>query len=115
MQTINAQQVKHMWDRGEDFVLVNTLPADQFPATKIPGAVNIPEASDDFVGRVLQKAEDKGKPLVVYGANRSCECAASAAKKLLDASFEDVWVFEEGAQGWREFMKAKRSLGAARW
>lgn len=111
MQTITAQEVKHLWDRGEDFLLINTLPAEKFAQTRIPGAVNIPESDHNFVGNVLQKAGSKEKSIVVYCASRVCDSSSKAMQKLLDAGFEDVVDFEEGAEGWRAFM-AKKGMGA---
>jgi rhodanese-related sulfurtransferase len=115
MQTISAQELKHFWDRGEDFLLVNTLPAEYFSETKIPGAVNIPQDSDDFADRVLEKAGSKEKAIVVYCASRKCDSSSQAALKLLDAGFEEVWDFEDGVEGWRELQKSKKGTGATKW
>ena len=115
MQTISAQELKHFWDRGEDFLLSNTLPAEQFPETKIPGAVNIAHDSDDFAEHVLEKAGSKEKAIVVYCASRQCDSSAKAAKKLLDAGFEEVWDFQDGAEGWHKLQKSQRNAGAMKW
>ncbi len=114
MQTINAQDLKHLWDRGEDFLLVNTLPSEHFATTKIQGAVNFPEIGDDFAQNVLQRAGSIEKTIVVYCANRGCDSATKAAQKLLEAGMEDVWVFEGGAEEWQEFQKLKRTA-ASKW
>jgi rhodanese-related sulfurtransferase len=114
VQTINAQELKFMWDRGEDFLLVNTLAAADFPKTKIPGAASFPEADPDFVNLVLQRTGSKEKTIVLYGANPACTFAGSAAQKLLDAGFVDVLLYEGGAEEWQTFMKAKRST-ASKW
>jgi rhodanese-related sulfurtransferase len=114
VQSITSQEVKHLWDRGEDFLLVNTLPAEKFAETRIPGAVNIPESEEDFPGRVLQKAGSKEKAIVVYCASAKCDSSNKAMQKLLDAGFEDVWEFVEGAEGWRAFMAKKRSTAGRR-
>lgn len=114
MQTITAQELKYMWDRGEDFLLVNTLPREKFAKTKVLGAVNIPQQEDDFAARVLQRAGSKDKTIVVYCAGRECDSSHKAAQKLLDASFEDIRVFEEGAEGWQQFTKSTTAR-MARW
>jgi rhodanese-related sulfurtransferase len=114
VQTISAQDLKHMWDRGEDFLLVNTLPAERFAETKVLAAVSVPEGDDDFAGRVLEKAGARDRTIVLYCTNRDCDSSYKAAQKLLDGSFEDVWVFEEGVEGWREYTKA-RGAGVGRW
>jgi rhodanese-related sulfurtransferase len=114
VRNISAQDLKHMWDRGEDFLLVNTLPAEKFSGTKVLGAVNIPESNDDFAARVLEKAGARDRAIVLYCANRDCDSSTKAAQKLLDAGFEDVQVFEEGAEGWQDFTKSK-GAGVGRW
>jgi rhodanese-related sulfurtransferase len=114
VQILTAQELKHMWDRGEDFLLVNTLPAEKFASTKVLSSVNIPESAEDFAARVLEKAGSRERTIVLYCASDACDSSNKAAQKLLDSSFEDVWVFEAGAEGWREFTKA-RSSAASRW
>ena len=113
MHTITAQDLKHMRDRGEDFLLVNTLPAEMFNETRIPGAVNIPEKDGDFAERVEQRAGGKEKTVVTYCVSAECDSSQKGAYKLEAAGFEDVWKFEEGAEGWKEFSK-KKSAGVGR-
>lgn len=103
-----------MWDRGEDFLLVNTLPAEKFASTKVLSSVNIPENEDDFAARVLEKSGALDRTIVLYCASSACDSSSKAAQKLLDASFQDVWVFESGAEGWREFTKT-RGASIRRW
>ena len=102
MQTITAQDVKHLWERGEDFLLVNTLPADKFAPTKIPGSVNIPESDDNFAARVLERAGSKEKSIVVYCANRQCQNSHIAAHRLSALGYTDVAVYAGGKQEWEE-------------
>jgi rhodanese-related sulfurtransferase len=115
VQTITAQEVKFMWDRGEDFVLINTLPRDRFAATKVLAAASIPESEGDFPARVLAKLGALDRTVVLYSANRACDSSRRAAQKLLDASFEDVRVLEDGADGWREFERKAKGSSVGRW
>jgi rhodanese-related sulfurtransferase len=78
-------------------------------------SVNLPESADDFAARVLEKAGSRERTIVLYCASESCDSSSKAAQKLLDASFEDVRVFEAGAEGWREFTKARSSSSSSRW
>ena len=71
------------------------------------------ESDDDFASRVLAKSGSKEKQIVVYCASAECDSSTKAVQKLLDAGFEDVWDFEEGAQGWRDFV-AKKGVGYSR-
>ncbi len=100
MRAITPQALKDMQDAGDQFVLVNTLPRDQFETTKIEGAVNIPESESDFVEQAQKQAGGKKKTVVVYCASTECDSSTKAAKKLDEAGFTDVLDFESGSEGW---------------
>ncbi len=108
MNTITAQELRKMQGAGEDFLLVNTLPADSFAKTKIPGAVNIPESDSDFVQRVEMQAGGKGKTVVVYCASSQCDSSTKGAEKLNKAGFTDLYDFEAGFEGWSQEKEAGR-------
>jgi len=102
MNTLTAEELKQMQDRNEDFLLVNTLDEKAFADTQIPGAVNIPQSRDGFVQRVEQESGGKDKKIVVYCASEACDSSPTAAKKLEEAGFSNVFDFEAGAKGWEE-------------
>lgn len=102
MKTLTATDLDAMQQRGDDFLLVNTLDEDKFAATKIEGAVNIPLNSGDFVQRVEKQAGGKDQPVVVYCANKECPSSTKAAQQLDKAGFDQVYDFEDGAKGWKE-------------
>lgn len=101
MQTITAEELKQKKERGEDFLLINTLSEEDFEVTHIPDAINIPQESDDFVQRVEQRAGSKDKPIVVYCARTACDSSRYAAEKLEAAGFRNVFDFEGGAEEWK--------------
>jgi len=107
MITLTARELRKMRDANEDFLLVNTLPADMFAQTKLPGAINIAEQDADFVERVEKKAGGKDKTVVVYCASMQCNSSANAAEKLDQAGFADVYDFEAGAEGWFQLNSEK--------
>lgn len=102
MQSLTAEQLKEMQSQKEDFLLINTLDEKNFPATRIPGSINIPQSRPDFAERVEQQAGSKDKKIVVYCANESCQASPKAAHKLEQAGFSNVYDFEAGAQGWQQ-------------
>ena len=65
MKTITTDQLKGLREKNGGLTLVNTLEADSFEKTRIPGAVNVPLNSSDFMTRVEQEAGGKHKPIVV--------------------------------------------------
>jgi rhodanese-related sulfurtransferase len=64
VQTVSREDLKAMMDRGDDFVLVETLAEEQYRRAHLPGALNLPP------DRVREKAPellpDKEADIVVY-------------------------------------------------
>lgn len=106
MNRVTAEQLKSLQDSSEDFLLINTLDAEHFSSTKIPGAINIPQSNDEFVEQVENQAGSKDRRIVVYCASEECNSSSEAARKLEAAGFTNVHDFEAGAEGWKEFGQA---------
>jgi rhodanese-related sulfurtransferase len=102
MKTISTDQLKGLREKNGGLTLVNTLEADSFEKTRIPGAVNVPLNSSDFMTRVEQEAGGKHKPIVVYCASEQCNSSEKAAKKLEDAGFTAVSRYTGGAAAWKK-------------
>ena len=64
METISREELKGKIDRGESFVLVETLQAVAYQHEHLPGAINLPP------DRVRELAPgllpDKGAEIIVY-------------------------------------------------
>jgi rhodanese-related sulfurtransferase len=102
MKTISTEDLKALQDQNEHLTLVNTLGAEAFEKTKIPGAINVPLECDDFAARVEKEAGGKSKPVVVYCASQQCDSSEKAARKLESAGFTAVSRYTGGAAAWRE-------------
>lgn len=102
MNTLTAEQVRTHAERNSDLLLINTLDANDFASTQIPGSINIPQSQDDFVKRVEGEAGHRDREIVVYCASEKCNSSTQAAQKLQDAGFTNVYDFEAGAQGWKQ-------------
>jgi rhodanese-related sulfurtransferase len=102
MKTIEATKLKALLDGNDDVLLVNTLNADSFEKTRVPGAVNIPLEGEDFLARVEEQAGGKDKPVVVYCASQQCNSSEKAAEKLENAGFTAVTDFAGGFKAWQE-------------
>ena len=102
MKTLTAEQLREMKDREDDFLLINTLDEEGFSQTRIPDSINIPQSADDFVQRVEQEAGGKNQKIVVYCASEQCDSSPTAAMKLEQAGFSNVFDFESGAEGWQQ-------------
>ena len=66
VQEISREDLKAKMDRGDDFVLVETLEEEHYELTHLPGAINLPPGQTD---RVQELIPDKRAEVVVYCAN----------------------------------------------
>ncbi len=66
METITREQLEEKIDRGEDFVLVDTLGEEYYRQSHLPGAINLPLEEIDRAEEVLP---DKEAEIVVYCMN----------------------------------------------
>jgi rhodanese-related sulfurtransferase len=67
LETISRDDLKGKIDRGENFILVETLPATAYQHAHLPRAINLPP---DRVGELApQLLPDKSAEMVVYCAS----------------------------------------------
>ncbi|MFZ0255075.1 MAG: rhodanese-like domain-containing protein [Gammaproteobacteria bacterium] len=100
MNTVAANELKAMLERDQGAILINVLSEADFEEARIPGSANIPVSRNDFVERVEDLAGGKNKPIVVYCATAECTESPTAAHKLEEAGFTDVYNFEGGMEAW---------------
>lgn len=67
IETILRDDLKGKIDRGDDFILVETLPAVAYHHEHLPGAINIPP--DRVAELAPQLLPDKSAEIVVYCAS----------------------------------------------
>jgi rhodanese-related sulfurtransferase len=65
--TISRDELKLKIDRGEQFLLVETLPATAYHHAHLPGAINLPPDQVTQLARTI--LPDKAAEIVVYCAN----------------------------------------------
>ena len=63
-QTLDRDELKEKIERGDDFVLVETLPEAAFKKRHLPGAVNL-----DDISKVPELFPDKDAEIVTYCTN----------------------------------------------
>ena len=102
MKTITTDALKALRNQNGGVTLINTLGAEAFEKTKIPGSINIPLDREDFAARVEQESGGKDKPVVVYCASEQCDSSERAAKKLETAGFTAVSRYTGGAAAWEK-------------
>lgn len=62
--TISREELKQKIDRGDEFTLVETLPAMAYHNGHLPGAINLPP--DQVTARAHEVLPDKTADIVVY-------------------------------------------------
>jgi rhodanese-related sulfurtransferase len=115
MKTMTFDQLADWLDRGDDLLLIDVLPREQFARDRIPGSRNIPVEESGFVNSVSTAAGgDCDKPIVVYCAGESCDASTRAAGELEGAGFTNVYDFKGGLEAWHEAeqKESQRSTGS---
>jgi rhodanese-related sulfurtransferase len=102
MESLTTQQLEHMKERGDDFVLINVLPEEDFRKAHIPGSINIPVADKNFLARVETEAGSRDRKIVVYCANKECSASPKAAKMLEASGFTNVFDYQGGVREWQD-------------
>ncbi len=67
MTSITREDLKAKLDRGDDFILVETLPEEQYRQAHLPDAVNLPPDRIEELAPELLPDEDAD--IVVYCTN----------------------------------------------
>ena len=64
VKTISRGELKAKMDRGEDFVLVDTMPEMYYRHSHLPGAINLP--ADEVGERAPELLPDREAEIIVY-------------------------------------------------
>lgn len=102
MNTLTANELERLKGDNPNIPIINTLSRDDFRNKHIPDSFNIPVSEKKFAEKVEQTVNSKSDPVVVYCANQKCDASPTAAKKLENAGFENVYDFEGGMQAWED-------------
>jgi rhodanese-related sulfurtransferase len=101
VMNITTSDLAARLERGDEFLLVNALPTENFEEEHIPGSVSIPNGSRRFVEEVGERVGNRDTPVVVYCTSRDCQASMKAARKLADAGYTSVMHYADGITGWK--------------
>jgi rhodanese-related sulfurtransferase len=97
---ISRQELQQSLGRRPRPVLLETLPANYFQQSHLPGAINIPHDSvDKLAARLLP---DKDAEIVVYCASITCHNSDYAAGRLKALGYANVRIYADGKADWIE-------------
>ncbi len=98
MKTIGTEELRKKLDNNE-VTLIEVLEEEEYNKSHIEGAINIPLKKISFKAR---KKFDKDDNLVVYCSDEDCTASSTAAEKLEDSGFKNVWHYKGGKKAWKE-------------
>jgi len=101
MNALRAKELNQKLESDQDVLVVNVLGDEAFAKEHIPGSHHVDNERDDFVAEVTNLAGRKDRPIVVYCASKDCPASPTAAKKLDEAGFANVYDFEGGMAEWK--------------
>ena len=97
---ITREELRQQLSRRPAPVLVETLPANHFLQSHLPGAINIPhDAVDKLASRLLP---DKDAEIVVYCASITCHNSDYVAARLKALGYRGVRIYADGKADWIE-------------
>jgi rhodanese-related sulfurtransferase len=97
---IGREDLRQKIEHGDDFVLVDALPAIAYAGAHLPGAISIPpERLDTLAERRIPSLDTE---VVVYCANPKCESSVQVAQRLVELGYRNVRHYAGGKQDWRD-------------
>jgi rhodanese-related sulfurtransferase len=100
VETISREEIKEKMDRGDDFVLVDTMAEMYYRHSHLPGAINVPV--DELGERAPELLPDKHAEIIVYCIDLPCQASEEAASKLEAMGYGNVREYVGGKQDWIE-------------
>lgn len=83
-------------DAQQSLYVMNVLDKDAYEDCRIAGSINVPFDQVEIFAKDL----DRNAEMVVYCANYMCTASGSAAQKLKEMGFQNVWAYEGGTAEW---------------
>ena len=98
MKTISKEELKDKLS-NQDTVIIEVLKPEKYKKEHIKGAINIPLKK---IATEAKKRFNMDQEIVVYCSDYECTSSPTAAKKLNDAGFSNVYDYEGGKKEWKE-------------
>ena len=99
VETISREELKEKMDRGDDFVLIDTLAEMYYRHSHLPGAINVP--ADEVGERIPELLPDREAEIVVYCMDPPCPASEQVARELAAMGYRTVRDYVGGKQDWK--------------
>jgi rhodanese-related sulfurtransferase len=87
-------------ERGDDFILLETLAPETYAYGHLPGALNLPPG--EVKRRAHELIPNRDTEVVVYCGNRGCHASTDAANELASLGYTRVLDYLDGKADWKE-------------
>ncbi|EMA55980.1 MULTISPECIES: MBL fold metallo-hydrolase [Halococcus] len=109
-ETITARELADAQDEGvDDFILIDTRPADSYESWRVPGAVNVPFGPAETLGtdqrETISSLADDKRIVTICGKGAT---STTLAAELDADGFEDVAVVTGGMREWNSLYETAR-------
>ncbi len=100
VKQISYEQFKEIYDSGENFFLLDVLPAASYNNGHIKGALSVPV--DTINEQCVTEMLHSDSKVITYCAGYDCEASTEAANKIKALGIVNVLDFKGGLQEWRK-------------
>lgn len=99
-KAIRREELREKIERGDDFVLLETLSPVSFAAGHLPGALNLPvERVRTGAAALIPRLDSE---VVLYCASYQCDASTKAAALLERLGYTNLFDYHGGKADWKE-------------
>ena len=100
-QELSAPALSRRVEEEKAFYLIDIVGGDHFDRVHLPHALKTCLFEVTFIDQVKAITEDKDAEIALYGSNASSMDAITAAGKLGQAGYKNIYVLKGGIEAWR--------------
>jgi rhodanese-related sulfurtransferase len=101
VEIITREELVEKLENEDAVILLAVFSKTDFEEGHIQGSISMPYGKE-FVSIVQKSVKDKDADIVLYGHAKEDRDALNAAKKLEDAGYSNILVYEAGLNDWIE-------------
>jgi rhodanese-related sulfurtransferase len=98
MKNIQKEELKKRLENNST-TLIEVLNPEEYEKEHIRGAINIPLSE---IATEANKSFKKDQELILYCSDADCTASATAAEKLEDTGFTNIYHYPGGKKEWKE-------------
>ena len=100
IKKMNTNQLDNQYKKQIPFIVIDARPEGFTDGWRIPKSMRLPYKCEDAM--ISKKLPLKSMKLIVYSTNKQCVASTIMAKRLMDMGYQEVFVYQDGIQGWRK-------------